>query len=83
MAPIRSVGSPVMRNTASETAGRLPVRASRVGAPGTSKWNKVAHRLFSKGRRVSDRQLADVNIEPNAFHGEWNYTIRPIRPTAA
>ena len=87
--------------------------------PGTSKWNKVEHRLFSfitqnwrgkplithqvivnliaatttktglivrsrideqvyaKGRRVSDRQLADVNIEPNAFHGEWNYTIRP------
>ena len=87
--------------------------------PGTSKWNKIEHRLFSfitqnwrgkpllthqvivnliaatttktglrvrsqvdsrvyaKGRRVSDKELADVNLEPNAFHGEWNYTIRP------
>jgi hypothetical protein len=87
--------------------------------PGTSKWNKIEHRLFSfitqnwrgkplvthqvivnlisattttsglsvrsrldkriypKGRRVSDRDLALVNLEPNAFHGEWNYTIHP------
>jgi hypothetical protein len=87
--------------------------------PGTSKWNKIEHRLFSfitrnwrgkplvthqviveliratttktgltvhcrldertyaKGRRVSDRELAEVNLEPHPFHGEWNYTIRP------
>lgn len=87
--------------------------------PGTSKWNKIEHRLFSfitqnwrgkplvthqvivnliaatttktglrvksrldnriyaKGRRVSDKDLALVNLEPNAFHGEWNYTIHP------
>jgi hypothetical protein len=90
--------------------------------PGTSKWNKIEHRLFSfitqnwrgkpllthqvivsliaatttkkglavrsqldariypKGRRVSDSQLALVNLEPHAFHGEWNYTIRPTGP---
>jgi hypothetical protein len=87
--------------------------------PGTSKWNKIEHRLFSfitqnwrgkplithqvivnliaattttsglsvrsrldariypKGRRVSDAQLACVHLEPHAFHGEWNYTIHP------
>jgi hypothetical protein len=87
--------------------------------PGTSKWNKIEHRLFSfitknwrgkplishqvivsliaatktkaglrveshldtrdyaKGRRISDDQLAVVNLEPNNFHGEWNYTILP------
>ncbi len=87
--------------------------------PGTSKWNKIEHRLFSfitqnwrgkplvthqvivnliaatttkaglrvrshvdprtyaKGRRVSDAQLAEVHLAPNAFHGEWNYTIHP------
>ena len=87
--------------------------------PGTSKWNKIEHRLFSfitqnwrgkplithqvivnliaatttkqgltvrsrlderlyrKGRRVSDAQLARVNLTPHAFHGEWNYTIHP------
>lgn len=87
--------------------------------PGTSKWNKVEHRLFSfissnwrgeplrdyetivqliaktttakgltvtcrldrrrypVGRRVSDHEIATVNLTPNAFHGEWNYVIRP------
>jgi hypothetical protein len=87
--------------------------------PGTSKWNKVEHRLFSfitsnwrgeplrdyetivrliagtttakgltvlcrldrrkypAGRRVSDQELASVHIEPQSFHGEWNYVIRP------
>jgi transposase len=87
--------------------------------PGTSKWNKIEHRLFSfitknwrgkpllthqvivnlisatttkagllvksriderrytKGRRISDQQLAQVNVHPHPFHGEWNYTIYP------
>ena len=85
--------------------------------PGTSKWNKIEHRLFSfitinwrgkplrsyrnivqliaattteaglkvraeldekkypKGVKVSDAQLAAVNLSPHAFHGDWNYTI--------
>jgi hypothetical protein len=92
--------------------------------PGTSKWNKIEHRLFSfitqnwrgkplvthqvivsliaatktrtglnvrsgiddrfyaKGRRISDRQLAAVSLEPSPFHGEWNYTIHPTRAQA-
>ena len=87
--------------------------------PGTSKWNKVEHRLFSfissnwrgepladyqtivsliartttatglkvlcrldrhryaVGKKVSDVELAGVNLIPCDFHGEWNYTIRP------
>ncbi|HBY95233.1 MAG TPA: ISAzo13 family transposase [Chloroflexi bacterium] len=87
--------------------------------PGTSKWNKIEHRLFSfitqnwrgkpvvthqvivdliaatitqtglqvhcrrddrhdpKGRRISDKQLAQVNLEPDTWHGAWNSTIRP------
>ena len=91
--------------------------------PGTSKWNKVEHRLFSfissnwrgepladyqtivsliartttaagltvqchldrqhyvVGKRVSDEELAAVNIVPCDFHGEWNYTILPSRQT--
>ncbi|MCK6633253.1 MAG: ISAzo13 family transposase [Fimbriimonadaceae bacterium] len=90
--------------------------------PGTSKWNKVEHRLFSfissnwrgeplrdyetvvrliaatttaqglkvtcrldrrkypSGRKVTDEELALVNLKPDRFHGEWNYTIRPHRP---
>jgi hypothetical protein len=87
--------------------------------PGTSKWNKVEHRLFSfitsnwrgeplrdyetivrliaatttakgltvtcrldrrkypVGRRVSDEEMAAINLAPQPFHGEWNYIIRP------
>ena len=87
--------------------------------PGTSKWNKIEHRLFSQigvnwrgkplishevivqliastktetglhvraavdrntystGLKVSDRELATVNLHKATFHGEWNYTIRP------
>src|SRR5688572_20821229 len=87
--------------------------------PGTSKWNKIEHRLFSyitqnwrgkplvsyaaivsliaatttrsgltvrcelddrtypTGRKVTDAELASVNLDRDAFHGEWNYRIRP------
>ena len=87
--------------------------------PGTSKWNKIEHRMFShitqnwRGRplvshevivkliantattkglniqaeldtdkyeagiKVTDEELAQVNLEPSTFHGEWNYIIAP------
>lgn len=87
--------------------------------PGTSKWNKIEHRLFSFitsnwrgeplcdyetivnliartttakglkvtcrldrrkypiGRRVSDEEMENINLERNKFHGEWNYVINP------
>jgi len=89
--------------------------------PGTSKWNKIEHRLFSfissnwrgeplrdyetivqliartttakglkvtcrldrrkypTGRKVTDEEMKQVNLERNKFHGDWNYTIRPKR----
>ena len=87
--------------------------------PGTSKWNKIEHRMFSqisqnwrgrpleslavivnliaatttksgltiqcqldfnqypKGIKVSDDELASVNIVADEFHPNWNYTILP------
>ena len=87
--------------------------------PGTSKWNKIEHRLFSfitmnwrgrplrtyetivnligsttnsgglvvkavldrrhypTGKKVTSKELRAINIEKHAFHGEWNYSIRP------
>ena len=87
--------------------------------PGTSKWNKIEHRLFShismnwrgkplishevvvnliaatttaKGLKVkarfdpgryptkvevSKQEMAQVNLRPHDFHGEWNYTVKP------
>ncbi len=32
---------------------------------------------YPKGRKVSDEELALVQIVRDAFHGEWNYTIKP------
>jgi hypothetical protein len=26
---------------------------------------------------VTDEEIATVNLKPEAFHGEWNYIIRP------
>jgi hypothetical protein len=87
--------------------------------PGTSKWNKIEHRLFSHiamnwrgkplvsltaivsliadtrtetglrirseidhrrypdGVKVTDEQMARINLHPDKFHGDWNYVIRP------
>jgi hypothetical protein len=87
--------------------------------PGTSKWNKIEHRMFCHitqnwrgrplvshqvivsliantgtrkglkiraeldthsypiGTKVSDADLSHVMLKPHAFHGEWNYTIKP------
>jgi len=87
--------------------------------PGTSKWNKVEHRLFSfissnwrgeplrdyetvvrliaktttakglkvtcrldhrkypVGRKITNEEFAQINLTPETFHGEWNYTIQP------
>lgn len=98
----------------------LPIRVCHF-PPGTSKWNKIEHRLFAhitqnwRGRplvshdlivnliantatqqgltvqaeldtdiyptgiKVSDAELALVNLIQDDFHGEWNYTIAPGR----
>jgi hypothetical protein len=87
--------------------------------PGTSKWNKIEHRMFChitknwRGKplvshalvvnlightktkaglhiraeldtntyetkiKVSDEELAAVQLKKDKFHGEWNYTISP------
>ena len=89
--------------------------------PGTSKWNRIEHRLFcqitqnwrakpltdrisiveligstttktglkvecaldtrtyAKGIKVSDAEMVSINIVGDAFHPEWNYTIKPRR----
>ena len=34
-------------------------------------------RSYRKGVKVTDEQMTQIKIKPNAFHGDWNYTIRP------
>lgn len=87
--------------------------------PGTSKWNKIEHRLFSfismnwrgqplvshevminliantrtrsgllvraeldpakypKGVKVTEEDFTSIRLEPDPFHGNWNYAILP------
>ena len=89
--------------------------------PGTSKWNKIEHRLFSQiginwrgepltshevivkliggttneggltvkarldkrkyatGQKVDPQTWKALNLHPDKFHGDWNYTIKPRR----
>jgi hypothetical protein len=91
--------------------------------PGTSKWNKIEHRMFchvtqnwrgrplesrlavveligatktktgltvqcvldertyEKGIKISKAQMCTLAIEGDTFHPEWNYAIKPRRPT--
>ncbi len=50
----------------------------------TAKGLKVTCRLdrrrYATGRKISDAKYAAVHVVPHAFHGEWNYSIRPRRP---
>lgn len=39
--------------------------------------SQIDSHVYAKGRRVPDAQLAEVPVEPNAFHGEWNDAIHP------
>jgi hypothetical protein len=52
-----------------------------IGSTTTSTGLKVYARLdsgeYEKGIKVTDQQMAAVNIERDAFHPDWNYTIHP------
>ncbi len=32
---------------------------------------------YPKGRKITDQEMAQLQIQPADFHGEWNYTISP------
>ena len=37
--------------------------------------------LYPPGRKVTDTALATLQLQRDAFHGEWNYTISPHAPS--
>lgn len=39
---------------------------------------QLDERVYQTGKRISDKELAQVKIERATFHGEWNYIIHPI-----
>lgn len=105
-----------LQNLANETGLEISVCHF---PPGTSKWNKIEHRMFSqisknwrgrpleslmvivnliaatttkngltiqcqldlnqypRGIKISDDELASINIVGDDFHPNWNYTISP------
>jgi hypothetical protein len=41
---------------------------------------RLDENTYEKGAKVSDAEIARLNITPADFHGEWNYTIAPRKP---
>ncbi len=62
---MRSYRTIVQMIAATTTDAGLKVRA------------ELDERKYPKGLKVSDDQLAAVNISRHSFHGDWNYTISP------
>ena len=38
---------------------------------------RLDHRKYPVGRKITDEEFARVNLKPEKFRGEWNYTIFP------
>lgn len=60
-----------------ETVVRLI--AGTTTAKGLKVTCRLDHRRYPVGRKITDEELAHVNLTSDAFHGEWNYTIHPTR----
>jgi hypothetical protein len=37
---------------------------------------------YPTGTKVTDEELALINLKRNDFHGDWNYTLMPTRRRA-
>ncbi len=51
--------------------------AATTTATGLEVFARLDTGSYPKAIKVSDAELAAVNLEGDAFHPEWNYTIRP------
>ena len=38
---------------------------------------RLDRRRSATGKKVTDKEFRELKIEPNTFHGDWNYVIRP------
>jgi hypothetical protein len=36
---------------------------------------QIDRRKYKTGIKVTPEEFSDLNIKPNKFHGEWNYTL--------
>ena len=54
-----------------------PVIAATTTAKGLKVTCRLDHCKYPIGQKITDEEFAHVNLKPDKFHGEWNYTIRP------
>lgn len=52
--------------------------AATTTAKGLKVKSKLDSNLYEKGEKISNKELANLNITKNIFHGEWNYKISPV-----
>jgi hypothetical protein len=46
-------------------------------ATGLTVWAEWDQGVYPTGLRVTAAQMRALHLEPDAFHGQWNYTISP------
>lgn len=51
--------------------------AATTTSTGLRVYARLDDRTYQTKRKITDKQLAAVNIQRDQFHGEWNYTIIP------
>ncbi|MDQ2764835.1 MAG: ISAzo13 family transposase, partial [Pseudomonadota bacterium] len=54
--------------------------ASTTTETGLSVACQLDSNVYEKGIKVSDEEMASLNVKPDPFHGEWNYTIAQRQP---
>jgi len=54
--------------------------AATTTSTGLKTYARLDENKYSTKIKVTDAQLAAVNIERHAFHGDWNYTVHPNPP---
>jgi hypothetical protein len=73
----------ISRNGHGQPLVSLAVIVSLIGATRTTTGLRIRCELdrgaYPTGRRVSDEQVASLRLTPDPFHGDWNYTITPMR----
>jgi len=51
--------------------------AGTTTAKGLTVTCRLDRRKYAVGRKVTEEEMATINIKPLRFHGEWNYVIHP------
>ena len=51
--------------------------AATTSTAGLKVYARLDENEYQRGVKISDTELAAVNISRDEYHGEWNYTITP------